>query len=352
MYVILAILVFCFLIFIHELGHFLAAKASGVRVLEFSLGMGPAIWSRQKGETLYSLRCLPLGGYCAMEGEDEDSADPRAFNNAKVWKRLVILLAGAFMDFLTGFLLVLILFSGDKGFLAPVITDFMDGCPYESADGLQVGDRFYKINGERIYFSSDVSTYLQRGGGETADIVVIRDGEKVKLEDYAMVPREYDYQGTTGYYYGILMEQVDSGVFATVRYSWYQALDFVRQVRLALGDLITGAVGLDQVTGVVGIVDTINQVGQQSATTGLALWNIGYLSALIAVNLAVMNLLPIPALDGGRIVFLLLGTAAEKITRRKLSHKFENYLHGATLMLLMLLMLVVMYNDIARMVTR
>ncbi len=352
MYVILAILVFCFLIFIHELGHFLAAKASGVRVLEFSLGMGPAIWSRQKGETLYSLRCLPLGGYCAMEGEDEDSDDPRAFTNAKVWKRLVILVAGAFMNFLTGFLLVLILFSGDKGFLAPVITGFMDGCPYESADGLQVGDRFHKVNGERIYFSSDVSTYLQRGGSETADIVVIRDGEKVELEDYAIVPLEYDYQGTTGYYYGLLMEQVDSGPWATVRYSWYQALDFVRQVRLALGDLITGAVGLDQMAGVVGIVDTINQVGQQSASTSLALWNIGYLSALIAVNLAVMNLLPIPALDGGRIVFLLLGAAAEKITRRKLSHKFENYLHGATLVLLMLLMLVVMYNDIARMVTR
>lgn len=351
MYIILAILVFCFLIFSHELGHFLVAKACGVKVLEFSLGMGPAIWKKQGRETLYSLRCLPLGGFCAMEGEDEASDSPRAFTRASVPRRLAILLAGVVMNFLVGFLIVLALFSG-RSFQAPVVTGFMDGCPYESAGGLQVGDRFYKINGERIYFSSDVSTYLRRGGRETADITVIRDGKKVVLEDFAIVPLEYEYQGETGWYYGFLMSRMESGPGSQVRYSWYQSLDFVRQVRLALTDLISGAVGLDQVAGVVGIVDTINQVGRQAPTMTDALWSIGYLAALISINLAVMNLLPIPALDGGRIVFLLLGWLVEKLTRKKLNPKYEGWLHGATLILLMGLMVVVMYNDVVRMVTR
>ena len=176
LYVLLAILIFGVLIGIHELGHFMAARLCGVRVLEFALGMGPALWKRQtKSGTQLSLRALPIGGFCAMEGEDGDSDDPAAFSNAAVWKKLIILVAGAFMNFVLGLVLVLACFSQTEAFTAPTITGFMEGCPYEGADGLLEGDTFYRINGERIYFSSDVATYLSRGG-QRADIVLIRDG--------------------------------------------------------------------------------------------------------------------------------------------------------------------------------
>ena len=155
-YILFAILIFGVLIGIHEFGHFIVAKACGVKVEEFAVGMGPALFKKQKGETLYSLRLLPIGGYCAMAGEDESSEDPRAFTNAAVWKRILILCAGSAMNFLLGFLIVLILYASAAAFHAPILSGFMEGCPYESAEGLQVGDRFYTIDGHRIYETYDV----------------------------------------------------------------------------------------------------------------------------------------------------------------------------------------------------
>ncbi len=348
MYIILAILIFCILILVHELGHFMAAKACGVRVLEFSLGMGPAIWKKQGKETLYAIRALPLGGYCAMEGEDTGSDDPKAFTNQKVWKRAIILVAGAAMNFLFGLILIVAVYAGQEGFVAPTISAFQAGCPYEG--DLQVGDTFYKINGERIYTSADFSTYLERGESGAADIVLIRDGEKITLEDYPLVPVEYEIDGETVVRYGITFT-VETGFWAHVKYSWYCAVDFVRMVRIGLVDLISGAVGVQDMSGVVGIVDVINDVGNASETISAALLNIAYLSAFIAVNLAVMNLLPIPALDGGRVLFLLLTALIEKISRRKLNPKYEGYIHAAGLVLLMGLMVFVMYNDIVRIIT-
>ncbi|MCD7844267.1 MAG: site-2 protease family protein [Oscillospiraceae bacterium] len=354
LYILLAIVIFGVLIAVHELGHFLAARLCGVKVLEFAIGMGPAIWKKEsKSGTQISLRCLPIGGYCAMEGEDEDSEDPRAFSNAAVWKRLIILAAGAFMNFLLGFVLIVVCFSQLSAFTTPTITSFMDGCPYEGEDGLMVGDTFYKINGERIYFSSDVSTYLQRSGSDYADIVVIRDGEKVTLEDYYITLLEYTDPdtGEAVMRYGLYFGVKETGVLAQMKYSWYCAMDFVRMVRLGLLDLITGAVGVDQMSGVVGIVDMIAEVGTESATTYDAFLNIAYLAAFIAINLAVMNLLPLPALDGGRIFFLLVTWVLEKLTRKKIDPKYEAYINTAGLVLLMGLMVFVMYNDIVRIVT-
>lgn len=352
-YILFAILIFGVLIGIHEFGHFAAAKLCGVRVLEFSMGMGPLLWHREtKSGTQVSLRLLPIGGFCAMEGEDGDSPDPAAFSNAAVWKRLVILAAGAFMNFLLGLLLVIVCFSQLEAFVAPTITEFMEGCPYEGTDGLMAGDTFYKINGERIYFSSDVATYLARGGGDTADIVLIRDGHKVRLDDYPMVPREYTdpETGETSMKYGLYFGVQETGLFAKLKYSWYCARDFVRMVRLGLTDLITGAVGVQQMTGVVGIVDMMAEVGTSSPTVYDAVLNIVYLAAFIAVNLAVMNLLPIPALDGGRIFFLLVTWLVEKLFRRRIDPKYEGYVNTAGLVLLMGLMVYVMFNDIARII--
>jgi regulator of sigma E protease len=352
-YILLAILIFGVLIGIHELGHFLAARACGVRVLEFSMGMGPLLWQKNSSKgTKISLRALPIGGFCAMEGEDDASNDPQAFTNAAVWKRLIILVAGAGMNFLLGLVLIVVCFSQLEAFTTPTITGFMEGCPYEGEDGLLEGDTFWKINGERIYFSSDVSLYLSRGSSDYADIVVVRDGKKVTLDHYPMTLVEYtdSETGETVMKYGLYFGVKQAGLGAQLRYSWYCALDFVRQVRLGLTDLLTGTVAVNQMTGVVGIVDMIADVGTQSPTVYDAFLNIAYFTAFIAINLAVMNLLPLPALDGGRVFFLLVTWLLEHILRRKIEPKYEGYINTAGLVLLMGLMVYVMYNDIARII--
>ena len=348
LYIIIAVLLFGFLIAIHEFGHFITAKAFGVRVNEFAIGMGPAIFSKQRGETLYALRVFPVGGYCAMEGEDDDSDDPRAFGAQKAWKRLVILAAGAFMNFLAGLVLILLLFSGAQAFTTPVLSGFMDGFPLEGEQGLMAGDRIVSINGERIYLYNDVTLFLGRGSGEPYDIVVERNGQRVVLNDLPLEPREYTVEGQRVTRYGLYFSIEEATVDAKLRNSWYNAIDFVRLVRISLTDLVTGNAGLKDMTGPVGIVDTITQVGSQSASVRIALENILYFGALIAVNLAVMNLLPLPALDGGRIFFLMINGAWMILFRRHIDPKYEGYVHVAGLVALLALMAVVTFNDLVR----
>lgn len=346
MYIILAIIFFGILIAIHEFGHFSAAKLLGVKVNEFAIGMGPAIFKKQKGETLYSLRCLPIGGYCAMEGEDEDTGDPRSFTTQPGWKRFIILVAGSFMNFLLGFLIVLIFYSGVAGFYSPVISGFVDGCPYEGT--LQTGDELYSIDGHRIYFASNVTTILSRGG-ETHDVVVIRDGEKLEFEDMALTPQVYE--GYSSPMYGFSFAVEEANLWSTLKYSWYNTIDFVRTVWFALSDLVAGTMGVDDLAGPVGIVDLINDVGQSAESTKMALADIAYLGALVAVNIAVMNLLPLPALDGGRVFFLLLNGLVHLVSRRRIPARYEGYVHAAGMVLLLGLSAYVMYNDIARLIT-
>ena len=349
LFIIVGILIFGLLVAVHELGHFAAAKACGVKVNEFAVGMGPAIVKKQKGETLYSLRCIPFGGFCAMEGEDEESPDARAFTSQKAWKKLIILAAGSAMNFLMGYLIVLILFSNAGGFRAPVIESFMDGCPYESAEGFQAGDRFLKIDGKRVWQYYDVGDLL-RQGGETHDVVVRRDGRRVKLEDYRLVPIEYEGQSQKmyGFYFGI-----DEATLGNkLRYSANTTMEFVRMVFDALRQLVGGKVSVNDLSGPVGIVDMMAETGEQAESVSDGLYNIFYLGAFIAVNLAVMNMLPIPALDGGRIFFLLVTAPIEAITKKKLNPKYEGYIHAAGMILLLALMAYVMFHDIFRIVTK
>lgn len=344
MYIVIAIIMFGLLITTHELGHFLAAKLCGVKVSEFAVGMGPALFKRQRGETLYALRAFPIGGYCAME-EDEESTDPRAFVNQSPLKRLLILAAGAAMNFLTGFIILLIIIPGSNSFLKPVITDFYEDCPYESASGLQEGDELYKIDGQRVYFTTNISMLLGRGDG-VYDIELKRGGEKIRLEDYELVPVDYEENGQTVKRYGLYFGVKETGFLAGIRDSWYCALDFVRMVWMGLSDLISGVVGVQDMSGPVGIVSMINDVGASAETASAAAFSISYLAAFIAVNLAVMNLLPIPALDGGRILFLVVTSIVQGVTKKKLNPKYEGYIHALGMILLLGLMAVVMFNDI------
>ena len=351
MYILIAILIFGLLILTHELGHFVTAKLSVVRVNEFSIFMGPAIFKRQVGETLYAVRCIPVGGYCAMEGEDEDSDDPRAFTSAKAWKRAIILAAGSLMNFVTGLVILLILYSTVSGFATPKISGFFEDCPLEAEDGLQVGDVIYKIDGQRVYLYSDVSTLLGRSDSGVYDVVVKRNGEKITLEDFEMVPRAYEENGEIVYRYGLYFGYEDKTAGTVLKNSWYTALDFVRMVRMSLQDLVSGLLSINDMSGPVGIVSVIAETGESAESTSDAALNIAYLAAFIAVNLAVMNLLPIPALDGGRIFFLVVTVILETLLRRKIDPKYEGYIHAAGMILLLIFIAFISLKDIWRLVT-
>ena len=343
-YILLAILLFGVLILVHEFGHFITAKLSGIQVNEFSLFMGPTIWKKTRGETTYSLRCIPFGGFCAMEGEDGDSENPRAFGNAKVWKRLIVLVAGATMNFLLGFLIVTILIASIYDVLpTKQITAIEDGRPF--AAELQVGDEFYSINGERVYVRDDITMLLDREKDAVHDLIVIRDGEKIELQDVTM-RRDHVAEDGQSLLYGFSTGMEDPSFFNVISYSWNESVNFARMVKLSLVDLFTGEVAVSDMSGPVGIVDTVTQVGTQSESVGFGILNILYLFAFISVNLAVMNLLPIPALDGGRVVCLLITAAAEKILRRKINPKYEGYLHAAFMILLLGFMAFITLKDV------
>ena len=350
-YIILAVLIFGVLIGLHEFGHFIAAKAFGVPVLEFSIGMGPLIFQKTRGETDYSLRLLPIGGFCAMEGEEENSDNPRALNNQKPWKQFIIFVAGAAMNFLTGFVILLCLYAGAQGFYTAEIVTFTDGFPYEGEDGVMIGDMIYKINDERIYLRSDVSTILQyKSRGEHMDLVVLRDGQKLAR---TLTMQTYtDENGQSYRAYGFSFGGVEEATpLLRVKYAWYNALDYVRMVRLSIQMLISGTAGVKDLSGPVGIVSTISEMGQETeAEEGFAaaVENVFFFGALIAVNLAVMNLLPLPSLDGGKVLILLVNAVSMLLVKRKIPQKFETVINAAGFVLLMGLMLFVTFNDVAK----
>lgn len=352
LYIIIAIIGFGILIAVHELGHFLTAKLLGVRVNEFAIGMGPLLLSRQRGDTQYSLRLFPIGGYCAMEGEDEESDDPRAFGCQPGWKRLIILAAGSVMNFLAGFLIVLILFTGSTSFSTNMIAGFMEGFPLEGENGLMVGDRIISINGASTPTYNDVYLQLTRVSQPEMDLVIQRGDERIHLNDFPLTPQEYEEDGQTVLRYGLYFEREDANVWTILKYSVWNCVYMVKIVWYGLGDLISGAAGLNDLAGPIGIVDSIGAMGSQADSLIAGLRSVGSYIALIAINLAVMNLLPLPALDGGRIFFLLVNGVCWLLTKRKIPPKYEGYVHFAGFALLLALMIVVAFNDIVRIIMR
>ena len=265
-----------------------------------------------------------------------------------MFPRFVIFAAGAFMNFLTGFLILVWLCSNLSFVYAPVITGFADGFEAQGENALMAGDRIVSIDGERVLLYEDISIFLNLGNGETYDFVVERDGRQITLTDLPLAPREYPNEdGTSSVRFGLNFgEIVEATPLMKLKMAGLHSVDFVRLVWYSLEMLVTGQVGLSDMSGPVGIVTTISDVGQGSTSLFMAAANIGYLTALIAINLAVMNLLPIPALDGGQIFIMFVTTLVTKVTKRPVNPKYAGYLNYAGFVALMLFMLVVTASDI------
>ena len=373
---------FLLLISLHEFGHFLVAKALKFKVDEFSVGMGPAIFKKQKGETQYSLRALPLGGYCKFEGEDEtDNSDPRAFSNQKPWKRLLVLLAGGTFNIILGFVLFLVIVPA----ISPVSTNVIDTVvphSYIENSGIQSGDEIVAINGKNVSFYNDISLYRENiGNDEEFTITVKRDGKRetvtAKLseqiltntytedgievtgsingyEETDFVPYSDEYQkndelvGTTKtqtrYIIGFRPVAEDINFFNVWGEAWNETKFVVKLVYQSFWQIITGRIGVEQMSGPVGIVKEVNNAVTAESHNWLYVLN---LIALLTINLGIFNLLPIPALDGGRILFVLI----EMVRRKPIPPDKEGIVHAVGMAVLLVFVLFVSYHDIIRLIT-
>ncbi len=338
--ILLTVVMFGILIFIHEFGHFITAKMFKVKVNEFALGMGPKLFSFGKGETKYSLRLLPIGGYVSMEGETEDSDDPRAFKRQKVWKRIIICSAGVIMNFVLGLAIAISLVAVNN-------TDYLTSTTVAGVVSedtpLKEGDKILSISGYTIFAGEDISFGVSRsdptGKSELIELetefVVLRDGEKVTIPNVKPFVRVTDNDGNEYDRYCFYVHPEEKTVFGVVKHGFFEAVSYVRTTVLGLVDILTGRVGIDSLGGVI----KVGQVVGEASKYGIE--NLIYLMALISVNLGVMNLLPIPALDGGRILLLSI----EGIMRKPLNEKVETALVGVSMVLLLLLMFLVMIKD-------
>ncbi len=337
--IIASVFVFGLIIFIHEFGHFIVAKKSGIRVNEFALGMGPVLWKRKKGETQYSLRLFPIGGFCAMEGEDEDSDAEGSFSKAPVGRRIAVVLAGAVMNLLLGFAVLLCLTASESALASRTISVFQPGALTESS-GLAVGDTILAINGRRLFIADDMFYELARVRDGHADVVVERDGKVITIPDVAF-PTTTLEDGSSTLTLDFKVLPAAKTVGNVLKKSALWTLSIGRQIFLSLVDLVTGNVAINQLSGPVGIVQVIGQA------TSIGLSSVLIILAFISINLGIFNLLPLPALDGGRLVFLLI----EALTRKRLNAKYEAIVNTAGFLLLFALMIFVTYQDVTKLFT-
>lgn len=344
--IVIGVLLFGFVIFFHELGHFLMAKASGIRVNEFALGMGPKLFSFQKGETKYALRLLPIGGYCAMEGEDEESSDERAFNNRPVWKRILVVVAGGLFNIILGFFMMMIILGQQDTYATTEIAKFAEDSMLEAA-GAQIGDQIVEIDGYAIYTDRDMSFALAMADPDALSMKVRRDGKKVDLGTFAL--NSETIEGDRRVVSMDFWVQPEKRTFlGLLRRSAADTFSMARVVVESLKGIVTGRFGLNDVAGPVGTAQAISQAAGAGLEQGFgqAVMNILLMIIMITVNLGIVNLLPLPALDGGRLLFLLW----EAVTRKPVPQKYEGYVHAAGFVLLMALMVVITFSDIWRII--
>lgn len=392
--IIIAIVIFGIIVTVHEFGHFICAKLSGIKVLEFSVGMGPKIIQRQKGETMYSLRILPVGGYCAMEGEDSTDEDPRSFRNAKLWKRMIVLVAGAFMNFVLGFCVLIPMvsmmddvptttisgFTGIKndenlpaGFRCRTlawrfgkrlsVTDMNEEIPdsemgyggwlnddgsviyYSSSnEKLRKGDKILSIDGTRVFSTLDLSFIFETASAKDGkrSVIVKRDGKKIKIDNVefhnSIDGDEWDFGLIYNKKTPLTVIKGSSDIFMSMSHI----------VGLSLKQLVTGKVEKEAVSGPVGVVSEINEVAtQKTENKSDIIFNLFYITALITINVGIFNLLPVPGLDGGRLLFCFI----ELVRGKPIKPEHEGYVHLAGMLLLFGIMIFATYNDIIKLVT-
>ena len=338
MSIVIAILLFGFMIFFHELGHFATAKWSGVKVNEFSIGMGPKVISKTFGETAYSLRLLPIGGFVAMEGEDEESDDERSFMSCPVWKRIIITSAGAIMNLILGFAVVFILTCGQQLIGTTTVATFAENA--SSADYLMVDDVILAVNGEKSGCDYDIVYSLIRDTDGKVSMDVLRNGEKLHLDEVVFDMQEVGETKSIVLDFSIYGEEPN--IFGRISYAFRWTWSLVKLVWHSLGDIISGEFGISQLSGPIGVTDTISDAVATTNYKGILL-----ILAVVTVNLGVFNLLPLPALDGGRIFFMII----ELFRGKPINQKVEGIIHTVGMALLFLLMIIVAYNDIARLIT-
>lgn len=332
MRILLAVVLFLLLIVFHEFGHFIVAKKSGIKVNEFAVGMGPLIYSKEKGETTYSFRLVPIGGYCAMEGEDDESNDPRSFDNAPAFKRFLTILAGPVANLIIA-VLVFTIVGGIGGVVTTEVSDFIEDSPAKIA-GIQKGDEISKLNGKEISDFTEISKvvsdfYKDKDFEKEINVEVKRDGKDLDFNFKPKVEAE-------NVYIGIIPARRTPGFFEAIALGFKETGRNIKMIFTILGRLFTGKLALGALSGPVGV---LKELGNQ-AQSGLA--NLLYFLAYISVNLAVFNLLPIPALDGSK----LLTSAIEMITGKKINKKLEEKITMVGFFILLGLILVVSIKDI------
>ena len=335
MTVILAILIFGFLIFIHELGHYLTARLFKVGINEFALGMGPKILSKTSKKTgiVYSLRLLPIGGFVSMVGEDEESDAENALNNKPVWQRMIVVAAGAFMNIVVGVLTVAVITCSSEKLATNVVARFENDSVLPQY-GMMIDDEIVKIGNQKVHIARDLSEAIMFGGTKPVDVTVIRNGERIVLEDvvFGQITSE-----------GMTFGKIDFKVYPEgrsfkniIKHTFYYSKSTASIVWKSLIYLVSGKVGVEQMSGPIGVTNAIGDAAEQGFDYLLDM------VALLAINLGIFNMIPFPALDGGRFVFMLY----ELIFRKPVKREVEGYIHFAGLCLLMLLMVIVGFNDI------
>lgn len=350
MTIVLFVLIFGAVVISHELGHFFLAKANGIRVLEFSVGMGPTIASVQKGETKYSLKLFPIGGACMFDGEDglksedKEEPDPGSFLEANVWARISSVIAGPMFNFILAFVVALIMvnmiISTDGMAIRDVVTSQVtEGSPAEAA-GLQVGDRIVSIDGDKTYLYEDIYLFTMTSKGKEVPLEYERDGV---VYETTIAPA-YD-AASDRYLMGIAFgEPAEVSGLESVKYAWYEMRYASRSVIQSLSMLVRGQVGREDVAGPVGIASAVGQTYESAKQYGWETVVIQMLNftLILSVNLGIFNLLPIPALDGGRLVFLLL----EVVRGKPVPPEKEGIVHFVGLVFFMVLMVLVLFNDL------
>lgn len=346
--ILISVLLFVMIIVVHEFGHFIMAKLCGVRVNEFAIGMGPKIFKKQGKETLYTIRCIPIGGFCSMEGEDTESDDPRAFCSKKVWQRFLIVVAGAVFNIVLGLIFMIIITAQSSAYASTTISYFAeDSITNQGENALQIGDKVLEVNGYKVYCAQDLEFGLQFDPDNNGkmDFTVLRDGKKVNLSGVNFKTREDENYGQiTVIDFKVL--PIERNVWTVIKQSSLNTFSSIRMIFYSLFRLITFQSGANELAGPVGTATIIGEVASAGFKIDFmsGINNILNIMALITVNLGIFNLLPIPALDGGRLVFLII----EGIRRKPIKHEWVA--HSIGFALLILLMLFVTYNDIIRLI--